>query len=187
MASTKAIACRGTTCCRGGGIAPALGCVVKFAWPSDQRQPEGKQLRLAKERRVKGVAEWIHDEQVSIDGMLDIIANLRGGMKFGEPRKLSSKALWVDSPTGSSRANSGARSSRQLKSKGSVGRLGGRGVLTSSASNPSAGQKRSRDDRSATEGGIWQSNTHLLGNLARWTTTSFIQISQRTFGSDRLW
>ncbi|KAK9256933.1 hypothetical protein V1507DRAFT_501044 [Lipomyces tetrasporus] len=87
IAPTKAIVCRGTTCYRGRRIALALDCVVKFAWPSDKRQREGRLLKLAQERGVKGVAEWIHDEQVSIDGTLDPIANLRRGMKFGEPRK----------------------------------------------------------------------------------------------------
>jgi hypothetical protein len=152
IASTKAIVCRGTTCYR-GRITPTLDCVVKFAWPSDKRQREGRLLKLAKERGVKGVAEWIHDEQVSIDGTLDTIANLRQGMKFREPRKLSSKALWVDSPTTSSRANSKTRSSLQLRSRASIGHKGSLGVPTSSASNSSTGQKRTRDEGSATEGG----------------------------------
>jgi hypothetical protein len=153
IASTKAIVCRGTTCYRGRGIDPAPEHVVKFAWPSDKRQREGRLLKLAKERGVTGIAEWVHDEQVSIDGVLDTIANLRRGMEFGDPRRLSSKALWVDSPTGSSRANSRTRSSLQLRSRSSIGRLRGLGIPTSSASNSSAGQKRTRDDGSATEGG----------------------------------
>ncbi|KAK9245492.1 hypothetical protein V1506DRAFT_245478 [Lipomyces tetrasporus] len=151
IASTKAIVCRGTTCYRGRRIALALDCVVKFAWPSDKRQREGRLLKLAKERGVKGVAEWIHDEQVSIDGTLDTIANLRRGMKFGEPRKLSSKALWVESPTTTSRANSRTRSGLQSKIPGQY--RSSLGVRTSSTSNSSAGQKRKRDEGSATEGG----------------------------------
>jgi hypothetical protein len=153
IASTKAIVCRGTACYRGGRVAPALDCVVKFAWPSVKRQREGTLLKLAKERGVKGVAEWIHDEQMSIDGTLDTIGNLRRGMTFGAPWKASSKALWIDSPTISSRANSRTRSSLQLKSRASIGRKGSLGVPISSASNSSAGQKRTRDEGSAAGGG----------------------------------
>jgi hypothetical protein len=122
----------GRTCFRGRGIDPAPKHVVKFAWPSDKRQREGRLLRLAKERGVRGIAEWVYDEKVSTDGVLDTITNLRRGMKFGEPRKLSSKALWVDSPTDSSQANSRTRSSFQLRSKGSIGRLTSLGIPTSS-------------------------------------------------------
>ncbi|KAJ8102674.1 hypothetical protein POJ06DRAFT_280030 [Lipomyces tetrasporus] len=144
IAPTKAIVCRGTTCYRGRRIALALDCVVKFAWPSDKRQREGRLLKLAQERGVKGVAEWIHDEQVSIDGTLDPIANLRRGMKFGEPRKFVEQ---------STVANSRTRSSLQSRSRASIGRLSSLGVRTSSTSNSSAGQKRKRDEGSATEGG----------------------------------
>ena len=154
IASTnKAIVCRGTTCYRSRGIHPVPEHVVKFAWPSDKRQREGRLLKLAKERGVTGIAEWVHDEQVSIDGILDTIANLRRGMKFGESRKLSSKALWVDSPTDSSQANSRTRSSLQLRSRSSIGRLTGLGVPTSSTSNSSAGRKRTRDEGCVPESG----------------------------------
>ena len=66
--------------------------MVKFAWPSDKRCREGDLLKLAKERGVKGIAEWVHYEQISIDRHLDTISYLRRGMNFGVLRKLSSKA-----------------------------------------------------------------------------------------------
>ena len=66
--------------------------MVKFAWPSDKRQREGDILKLAKERGVKGIAEWLYHEQITIDGNPDTIAHLRSGMKFRTPRKLLSKA-----------------------------------------------------------------------------------------------
>ncbi len=58
IASTKAIVCRGTTCYRGRRLdSTDWEYVVKFAWPSDKRQREGRLLKLAKERGVTGVAE----------------------------------------------------------------------------------------------------------------------------------
>jgi hypothetical protein len=69
IASTKAIVCRGTTCYRGRrSNLTGWEYVVKFAWPSDKRQEEGRLLKLAKERGVTGVAEWVHHEQIAIDG-----------------------------------------------------------------------------------------------------------------------
>jgi hypothetical protein len=51
IASTKAIVCRGTTCYRGKRFGTTeWEHVVKFAWPSDKRQREGRLLKLAKER-----------------------------------------------------------------------------------------------------------------------------------------
>jgi Fungal protein kinase len=125
--------------------------VVKFAWPSDKRQREGRLLKLARERGVTGVAEWFHHERIAIDGSIDTIASLRKGMKFGLPRKLSNEASWIDTGTESSRANSRTRSSLRGRSRSSVGRLTGRGIATSSTSISPAGQKRKRDERSAPE------------------------------------
>jgi len=51
IASTKAIVCRGTTCYRGKtSDSTRWEYVVKFAWPSDKRQREGRLLKLARER-----------------------------------------------------------------------------------------------------------------------------------------
>jgi len=74
---------RGTACYRGRNNDPGRWeHVVKFAWPSDKRCQEGDLLKLAKERGVKGIAEWVHHEQINIDGLPDTISYLRRGMKF---------------------------------------------------------------------------------------------------------
>jgi hypothetical protein len=115
-------------------------------------------LKLAKERGVKGIAEWVHHEQISIDGHLDTISYLRRGMKFGVPRKLSSKASWVDSGTGSSRALSRTRSLRG-RSRSSKGRLTGLGISTSSTLISSSRQKRKRDGFVNANGGMKRSKS----------------------------
>ncbi|KAG9229469.1 hypothetical protein BJ875DRAFT_537697 [Amylocarpus encephaloides] len=116
IASTKAIVCRGTACYRGRrGDSTEWGCVVKFAWPSDKRQREGDLLKLAKDRGVKGITECLYYEQITIDGSADTIAHLRVGLKFGVPRKFSSKASWIDNGTESSRANSRTRSRNTVR------------------------------------------------------------------------
>jgi hypothetical protein len=106
--------------------------MVKFAWPSDKRQGEGRLLKLARERAVKGVAEWFQYEQINIGGSADTITALQRGVAFGLPQKLSSKASWVDNSTESSRETSRTRSSIRERSRSSVGRLTGLGITTSS-------------------------------------------------------
>ncbi|KAF8846692.1 hypothetical protein BDZ45DRAFT_719281 [Acephala macrosclerotiorum] len=155
IASQKAIVCRGTTCYRGRGRdLKDWECVVKFAWPSNKRQREGRLLKLARERGVTGVAEWFYYEQVAIDGSLDTIASLRKGMKFRPPRKLFIKTSWVEHGTESSRANSRTGSSLRGRSRSSVGRLTGLGITISSTSILFAEQKRKRDERSTPEIGV---------------------------------
>jgi hypothetical protein len=154
IASTKAIVCRGITCYRGmRSNSTGWEYVVKFAWPSDKRQGEGRLLKLARERRVIGVAEWFYHEQIVIDGSEDTIASLQKGMEFGQPQKPSNKASWVDTGTESSRANSRTRSRLRGRSRSSVGRLTGLGITTSSTPVSSSGQKRKRVERSAPESG----------------------------------
>jgi hypothetical protein len=139
IASQKAIVCRGTTCYRGRrSESSEWEYVVKFAWPSDKRQREGRLLKLAKERGVTGIAMWFNHEQINIDGSPDTIADLRRAMEFGVSRKLSSKASWVDISAESSRVSS-TRSLR-VRSRSSVGRLTGSTTISSS------GQKRKRDE-----------------------------------------
>ncbi|KAH9204268.1 hypothetical protein DL95DRAFT_451707 [Leptodontidium sp. 2 PMI_412] len=116
--------------------------VVKFAWPSDKRQREGRLLKLAKDRGVTGIAEWFNHKQITIDGDPDTISHLRQAMEFGAQRKLSSKVFWVDSGTESSRASRSLRG----RSKSSMGRLTGLGISTSSTPISSSGQKRTRDE-----------------------------------------
>ncbi len=65
LAWQRGIICRGTACYRGRNKDPGgLEHMVKFAWPSDKRCREGDLLKLAKERGVKGIAEWVHHEQI---------------------------------------------------------------------------------------------------------------------------
>jgi hypothetical protein len=142
IASTKAIVCRGTTCYRGRrNDSTEWEYVVKFAWPSDKRQREGKLLKLAKEKGVKGIAVWFNHEQISMDGNPDTIAYLRRDMKFGTPRKLPIKASWVDRSPESSRAYS--KTSLRGRSESGVGHL----IGSSSATTSSSVQKRKRDER----------------------------------------
>ena len=68
----RAIVCRGTTCFRTSD----KKAVVKFSWTSDKRQCESELLRLAREKGVNGVAEFIGYEQ------LTTIDELRSGMTF---------------------------------------------------------------------------------------------------------
>ncbi|KAH8812673.1 hypothetical protein F5884DRAFT_832286 [Xylogone sp. PMI_703] len=119
IASQRAVVCRGTACYRGRECnSEDWKYVVKFAWPSDKRQREGKLLKLATERGVKGIAQWFHHEQVLIDGNPDTIAGLRSSMEFEQPRKLSTKVLWVDGATDSSRTDSKTRK-QNVKETGS--------------------------------------------------------------------
>jgi hypothetical protein len=80
--------------------------VVKFAWPSDKRQREGEQLKLAKEKGVTCIAVWFNHEQITIDGDLDTISHLRRAMKFGRHggrrRKLFGSIV-VQNPAGRTR------------------------------------------------------------------------------------
>ncbi|KAG9230390.1 hypothetical protein BJ875DRAFT_487995 [Amylocarpus encephaloides] len=146
IALTKAIVCRGTTCYRGRrSDSIEWEYVVKFAWPSDKRQREGELLKLAKERGVTGIAIWFNHEQITIDSDPDTISHLRRGMRFGTPRKLSSKASWVDDSPESSRAYS-KTSLRGMSGSGATHLLG-LGIGASSATTSSSGQKRKRDER----------------------------------------
>jgi Fungal protein kinase len=115
-------------------------------------------LKLAKERGVKGIAEWFHHEQITIDGMADTIAHLRVGLKFGAPRKLSGKSSWVDNSAESSREYSRTRSVTG-RSRSSAARLTGLGIGTSSTSM-SSGQKRKREEGFADgDGGVKRSRS----------------------------
>lgn len=102
-------------------------------------------MKLAKERGVTGVAVWFNYEQITVDGDPDTISHFRRDMEFGTPRKLSSKASWVDGSPESSRAYS------KTSLRGSLGsgatHLMGLGVGASIATTSSSGQKRKRDER----------------------------------------
>jgi hypothetical protein len=75
LAWQRAIVCRGTACYRGRNKDPGgWEHVVKFPWPSDKRCREGDLLKLAKERGVKGIAEWVPSpspgQSVSLSALL---------------------------------------------------------------------------------------------------------------------
>ncbi|PQE34074.1 serine threonine- kinase sgk2 protein [Rutstroemia sp. NJR-2017a WRK4] len=112
------------------------------AIPSDKRQCEGELLKLAKERGVIGIAIWFNHKQIVIDSDPDTISHFRRDMKFGRPRRLSSKASWVDGSPESSRAYS--KSSLRGRSGSSANRLMGLGI---DASTSFSGQKRKRNER----------------------------------------
>ncbi|KAI9640307.1 hypothetical protein NHQ30_011357 [Ciborinia camelliae] len=146
IASTKAIVCRGTTCYRGRrSHSTEWEYVVKFAWPSDKRQREGELLKLAKERGVTGIAMWFNHEQIFIDGDPDTILHFRRDMKFGSPRKLSSKASWVDGSPESSRAHS---KSSLRKRSGTIGASthSGKKRKKNERLDPGSTPKRSKSD-----------------------------------------
>jgi len=158
IASTKAIVCRGTTCYRGmRRESTEWEYVIKFAWPSDKRQREGDLLKLAKERGVKGIAEWFHHEEIIIDGSVDTIAHFRERLKFGAPKKFSGKSSWVDDSTESNRAYSRTRSVTG-RSNNSAARLADLEINTSSTSI-SSGQKRKKEAFADGSGGIKRSRS----------------------------
>ncbi|KAG9248789.1 hypothetical protein BJ878DRAFT_579890 [Calycina marina] len=146
IATTNLIVCRGTTCYRGKRPgSTGWEYVVKFAWSSDKRQREGELSKLAKERGVTGITVWCNHEQISVDGDPDMISHFRRNMKFGTPRKLSSKVSWVDGSTESSRAYS--KTSLRGRSRSSAVHSIGLGVVSSSTTTSSSGQKRKREGR----------------------------------------
>ncbi|KAH6716479.1 hypothetical protein BKA61DRAFT_574276 [Leptodontidium sp. MPI-SDFR-AT-0119] len=134
IASTKAIVCRGTN---------VLSRKMKLLY---RIRREGELLKLVKERGVKGIAKWFHHEHITIDDNPDTIAHLQRGMKFGAPRKLSSKASWVNSNAESSRPYSRTRS--LVRSRSSATRLTGLGISTNSTPLSSSAQKRQREEDS---------------------------------------
>ena len=81
IAFQRAIICRGTTCYRAKRRhSKSWEFVVKFSWRSDKRRAEGELLKLAKERKVWGVAQLFGHRD------LESIADLRRGLQFGKPQ-----------------------------------------------------------------------------------------------------
>ena len=71
----RAVVCRGTTCFR----TTDHNNVVKFSWTSDKRPPEADHLRLAYERGVEGIAQFVGYQSITS------IADLRSGLTFNRP------------------------------------------------------------------------------------------------------
>lgn len=81
----RAIMCRGTACYRAKKRdSKRWEHIVKFAWRSDKRQVEGELLKLARQRRVWGVAKLIYHQD------LEEIADIRSGLQFNKPRTFPS-------------------------------------------------------------------------------------------------
>ncbi|ODA82744.1 hypothetical protein RJ55_01253 [Drechmeria coniospora] len=99
----KAVICRGTTCFRAG-----KGDVAKFSWTSDKRKLEVKQLRLAEERGVKGVARVVAHRRITT------IAEVREGLQFQERHRFRNEDVHLDNPpsaTASTKTSSHKRES----------------------------------------------------------------------------
>ncbi|KAI1820770.1 serine/threonine-protein kinase Sgk2 [Xylaria intraflava] len=81
----KAIVCRGTTC-----YETQDRNVAKFSWASDKRKLEVEQLKLAKDRGVKGVAKVVAHRQITT------IAELRKGLEFRERHKFRNEEVYFE-------------------------------------------------------------------------------------------
>jgi hypothetical protein len=129
IASQKAIVCRGTTCYRAKmSDSEEWEYVVKFAWRSDKRPSEGQLLKLAKERKVWGVAELCGHQD------LETIHDLRQGLQFGKSKTF----------------RSARKDSINLSHSRARGSLLANGLGISLTSASSSGQKRKRRDEPPT-------------------------------------
>ncbi|MCJ1242411.1 hypothetical protein MMC14_010419 [Varicellaria rhodocarpa] len=71
----RAIVCRGTNCYR----TEDSEYVVKFSWTSDKRPPEADLLRMARQKKVEGVAELLGYHRITS------IKEIRDGLTFLAP------------------------------------------------------------------------------------------------------
>jgi hypothetical protein len=88
MVRQKAVVCRGTTC-----FETRNSQVAKFSWASDKGQLEVRQLVLAEQRGVQGVARVVAHRQIGT------IAELREGLDFQERHRFRNEDAHLDSPT----------------------------------------------------------------------------------------
>ncbi|KJZ68955.1 hypothetical protein HIM_11652 [Hirsutella minnesotensis 3608] len=122
MMRQKAIVCRGTTC-----FMTRSKHVAKFSWTSDKRDLEFKQLKLAEERDVKGVAKVVAHRRITT------IADLRKGLIFADRHRFRNDDVHVDdSPSATVSTNS---SSQKRKSSSEI------------ASDDTSDPKRRRSNR----------------------------------------
>ncbi|KJZ68352.1 hypothetical protein HIM_12261 [Hirsutella minnesotensis 3608] len=106
MVRQKAVVCRGTTCFMTRGKQ-----VAKFSWASDKRELEYKQLKLAEERGVQGVAKAVAYRQITT------IADLRKDLVFPDRHRFRNDVLIDES---SSATASTGSSSQKRKSSSDV-------------------------------------------------------------------
>ncbi|CAH0034559.1 unnamed protein product [Clonostachys rhizophaga] len=88
MVRQKAVVCRGTTC-----FETRNNHVAKFSWASDKRQLEVKQLMLAEQRGVQGVARVVAHRRIGT------IAELCKGLDFQQRHRFRNEDAHLDSPT----------------------------------------------------------------------------------------
>ncbi|KJZ70169.1 hypothetical protein HIM_10429 [Hirsutella minnesotensis 3608] len=105
MVRQKAVVCRGTTC-----FMTRSKHVAKFSWASDKRELEFKQLKLAEERGVKGVAKAVAHRRITT------IADLRKGLVFADRHRFRNDAVLLDE---SSSATASSNSSNQKRKSSS--------------------------------------------------------------------
>ncbi|KJZ69584.1 hypothetical protein HIM_11021 [Hirsutella minnesotensis 3608] len=106
MMRQKAVVCRGTTC-----FMTRNRHVAKFSWASDKRELEFKQLKLAEERGVKGVAKAVAHRRITT------IAELRKGLVFADRHRFRSDVVHLDDASASASTNS---SSQKRKSSSDI-------------------------------------------------------------------
>jgi hypothetical protein len=119
----SAIASRGTTCWIARDEETREYCVVKDAWRSNLRRPEGELFALAKERGVRGLPDCRFYEDVKVDDILDDLhENVRKGLAYGSskvvkfPQKQADKS-WEASFGGTSRAGTSRAGRLRLTEK----------------------------------------------------------------------
>ena len=113
IAHQRAIVCRGTACFRAKiPSSEDVQHVVKFSWTSDQRQPEGDLLKMARERGVQGVAKLFGYHRITS------ISDMRNGLTFSKPHAFRSPALSPSSSSQSQPQSLLSRSFSQLRGLG---------------------------------------------------------------------
>ncbi|APA16230.1 hypothetical protein sscle_16g110000 [Sclerotinia sclerotiorum 1980 UF-70] len=116
--------------------------VIEEGGATPRNRTGGRTVEVGQREGVTGIATWFNHEQIVINSDPDTISHFRRDMKFGRPRKLSSKASWVDGSPESSRAYS--KTSLRGRSGSSASRVIGIGIGVSTSSS---GQERKRNER----------------------------------------
>ena len=135
---------------------------------------------MAKDRGVNGITKWVYHEQIAIDSSTDTIAHLRAGLKFGVPRKFSSKA------SRNSTESSQATSSLRGRSRSSIGRLTGLGTSVSSPLIAPSEQKRNQDEAPAPETSTikkFKSNANFNHSIQEAEPDSLAGYQSNTYGN----
>ncbi|KAI1147673.1 serine/threonine-protein kinase Sgk2 [Nemania diffusa] len=127
MVRQKAIVCRGTTC-----YETQDNNVAKFSWASDKRKLEVEQLKLAKDRGVKGVARVVAHRQITT------IAELRKGLEFRERHKFQNEEVYFEDLS-----SAGTRDTSSIGTKDTSGH---KRKLSSDHQSHTSGSKKQRSN-----------------------------------------